>query len=48
MTNNKYTTQVPGDYSLTVTDNTITKDDIYIWPFKDTIYTAINGNNYMI
>ena len=48
MTNNKYTTYGPGDYSLTVTDNTIIRDETYIWPFKDTIYTAINGNNYMI
>ena len=48
MTNNKYTTQGPGDYSLTVTDGNIIKDNIYIWPFKNTIYTAINGNNYMI
>ena len=26
--NNKYTTYGPGDYSLTVADNKITKDDI--------------------
>ena len=40
--------QGPGEYSLSVADNKITKDDNQIWPFKDTVYTSINGNNYMI
>ena len=48
MTNNKYTTYGPGDYSLTVEDGNITRNNIYIYPFKDTFYTTVNGNNYMI
>ena len=36
MTNNKYTTQGPGDYSLTVADNKIVKDtDLTIWPLNE-------------